>query len=270
MGPDERPHDRARGVGALRAVRGRDLRRVRHGSRHARHPRDAEALPARDVRGDRRLLRRPEAAHGVSRPSARRMSRARTARSSRARSRSSRSASTTRCRSTASRTSRYVAGDEILGISKLTRLVRLYARRFTVQERLGEQIADTLVELVAAARRRRAARGGAPLHADARRRRGRLAHGDDVLARPLRRRRRSAARVPRRDAVTLQLLWEQPDLPQQRAPRGAAAVLRRRRSASTARASTRTSSRRSTASSRSRRSSARTRSSPTRATTTSS
>jgi GTP cyclohydrolase I len=44
----------------------------------------------------------------------------------------------------------YVAGDEILGISKLTRLVRLYARRFTVQERLGEQIADRLVDLVAA------------------------------------------------------------------------------------------------------------------------
>ena len=44
----------------------------------------------------------------------------------------------------------YVAGDEILGISKLTRLVRLYARRFTVQERLGEQIADGLVELVGA------------------------------------------------------------------------------------------------------------------------
>ena len=42
----------------------------------------------------------------------------------------------------------YVAGPEILGISKLTRLVRLYARRFTVQERLGEQIADKLVELV--------------------------------------------------------------------------------------------------------------------------
>jgi len=42
----------------------------------------------------------------------------------------------------------YIAGDEIIGISKLTRLVRLYARRFTVQERLGEQIADTLVELI--------------------------------------------------------------------------------------------------------------------------
>ena len=43
----------------------------------------------------------------------------------------------------------YVAGSEIIGISKLTRLVRLYARRFTVQERLGEQIADKLVELIA-------------------------------------------------------------------------------------------------------------------------
>jgi GTP cyclohydrolase I len=42
----------------------------------------------------------------------------------------------------------YVADGEILGISKLTRLVRLYARRFTVQERLGEQIADALGQLV--------------------------------------------------------------------------------------------------------------------------
>jgi GTP cyclohydrolase I len=42
----------------------------------------------------------------------------------------------------------YIAGDQIIGISKLTRLVRLYARRFTVQERLCEQIADTLVALI--------------------------------------------------------------------------------------------------------------------------
>jgi GTP cyclohydrolase IA len=42
----------------------------------------------------------------------------------------------------------YIGEGEILGISKLTRLVRLYARRFTVQERLGEQIADAMVELV--------------------------------------------------------------------------------------------------------------------------
>jgi GTP cyclohydrolase I len=45
----------------------------------------------------------------------------------------------------------YVAGKEIIGISKLTRLVRLFAKRFTVQERVGEQVADTLVELIDAA-----------------------------------------------------------------------------------------------------------------------
>jgi GTP cyclohydrolase I len=42
----------------------------------------------------------------------------------------------------------YVPHERIIGISKLTRLVRLFARRFTVQERLGEQIADALVELM--------------------------------------------------------------------------------------------------------------------------
>jgi GTP cyclohydrolase IA len=42
----------------------------------------------------------------------------------------------------------YIAHDRIIGISKLTRLVRLFARRFTVQERIGQQVADTLVELM--------------------------------------------------------------------------------------------------------------------------
>jgi GTP cyclohydrolase I len=42
----------------------------------------------------------------------------------------------------------YVAHEEIIGISKLTRLVRLFARRFTVQERMGDQIADALDALV--------------------------------------------------------------------------------------------------------------------------
>jgi GTP cyclohydrolase I len=44
----------------------------------------------------------------------------------------------------------YIADQQIIGISKLTRLVRLFARRFTVQERLGEQIADTLAGLMGA------------------------------------------------------------------------------------------------------------------------
>ncbi len=38
----------------------------------------------------------------------------------------------------------YIAHEHILGISKLTRLVRLHAKRFTLQERVGQQIADTL------------------------------------------------------------------------------------------------------------------------------
>lgn len=42
----------------------------------------------------------------------------------------------------------YVANDRILGISKLTRLVRLYTRRFAVQERIGFQIAETLENMM--------------------------------------------------------------------------------------------------------------------------
>jgi GTP cyclohydrolase IA len=42
----------------------------------------------------------------------------------------------------------YVAHENIIGISKLTRLVRVYARRFTVQERVGQEIADHLVHLL--------------------------------------------------------------------------------------------------------------------------
>lgn len=38
----------------------------------------------------------------------------------------------------------YIAHENIVGISKLTRLVRLFSKRFAVQERIGQQIADTL------------------------------------------------------------------------------------------------------------------------------
>lgn len=38
----------------------------------------------------------------------------------------------------------YIAHEQIIGISKLTRIVRVFASRFTVQERIGPQIADTL------------------------------------------------------------------------------------------------------------------------------
>ena len=42
----------------------------------------------------------------------------------------------------------YIADERIIGLSKLTRLVRLVARRFTVQERVGQQIADALESML--------------------------------------------------------------------------------------------------------------------------
>jgi GTP cyclohydrolase I len=42
----------------------------------------------------------------------------------------------------------YIANENIIGISKLTRLVRLFAQRFAVQERIGQQVADTLESML--------------------------------------------------------------------------------------------------------------------------
>ena len=44
----------------------------------------------------------------------------------------------------------YIAHEHIIGISKLTRLVRLFARRFTVQERMGREITETLSRILQA------------------------------------------------------------------------------------------------------------------------
>ncbi len=44
----------------------------------------------------------------------------------------------------------YVAHEQIIGVSKLTRLVRVVTRRFGVQERMTHQIAEFLSDLLAA------------------------------------------------------------------------------------------------------------------------
>lgn len=42
----------------------------------------------------------------------------------------------------------YIPHEHIIGISKLTRLVRLFSKRFAVQERLGEQIVSTFTAML--------------------------------------------------------------------------------------------------------------------------
>ena len=42
----------------------------------------------------------------------------------------------------------YLPGDRIIGLSKIPRIVDLYARRLQVQERITEQVADALVKLL--------------------------------------------------------------------------------------------------------------------------
>ncbi len=73
---------------------------------------------------------------------------------------------------------------KITGLSKLARLVDVYAKRPQVQERLTTQIADALIEHPRAARRDRRDRGRAPLHDDARRPQARRPHDHLGRARP--------------------------------------------------------------------------------------
>ena len=42
----------------------------------------------------------------------------------------------------------YLPGERIIGLSKIPRIVELFARRFQVQERLTAQVADALVEVL--------------------------------------------------------------------------------------------------------------------------
>jgi len=40
----------------------------------------------------------------------------------------------------------YIAKDRVIGVSKLARILDIYARRLQIQERLGQQVADFLME----------------------------------------------------------------------------------------------------------------------------
>ena len=89
----------------------------------------------------------------------------------------------------------YVAHDQIIGISKLTRLVRVFTRRFGVQERMTHQIAVALGELLGAHGVAVYHRGRSHVHADAWRTRGQRQDAHDRLPRRVRARPGPALRV---------------------------------------------------------------------------
>ena len=91
----------------------------------------------------------------------------------------------------------YLPQTRVVGISKLARLVEVYAKRLQIQEKMTAQIANTLDEVLRAQGRRRGDRGGASMHDDARRAQARRRHGHLAHARRLPHRLRHAARVPR-------------------------------------------------------------------------
>ena len=63
----------------------------------------------------------------------------------------------------------YIPRDRVIGLSKLPRLVDVFARRLQIQERMTQQIAQTIQELIDPARGGSDLRGAALLHDDARR-----------------------------------------------------------------------------------------------------
>ncbi len=79
----------------------------------------------------------------------------------------------------------YLPDRRVVGISKLARLVEVYARRLQIQEKMTVQIADTLAAGPSAQGRSRGDRSRAPVHDDARGAQARCRPGDEPNARCL-------------------------------------------------------------------------------------
>ena len=79
----------------------------------------------------------------------------------------------------------YIPDGKILGLSKVARIVDVFARRLQVQERLTDQIADAVMDVLGPVGRRRRHRGRPFLHDDARCAEAELAHGHQRAPRHL-------------------------------------------------------------------------------------
>ena len=72
----------------------------------------------------------------------------------------------------------YIPKGKVVGLSKLPRLVDVFARRLQVQERMTREIANALQEAIAPQGVGRGLRGAAPMHDDARGREAELVDRD--------------------------------------------------------------------------------------------
>ena len=90
----------------------------------------------------------------------------------------------------------YLPDQRVVGISKLARLVEVYAKRLQIQEKMTVQIADTLHEVLQPQGRRGGDRGGASVHDDARRAQARRRIGHQPHAGRVSRRPVDTARIP--------------------------------------------------------------------------
>ena len=187
VAPAAEPIDPAR----ARGRRPRAAARARRRPDRREHPRDARGAWPRPTPSSSPRARSPRRRS--------RTTRATTSSWSPATSRSTRSASTTCCPFHGVAHVGYLPGERIVGLSKLGRVVDLYARRLQVQERLTTQVARWLLRHARAARRRRRDRGRAPLHVAPRRAEARRADHHVGIARRGARRSADSPGVPRPD-----------------------------------------------------------------------
>ena len=91
----------------------------------------------------------------------------------------------------------YIPDGRVIGLSKIPRVVEMYARRLQVQERLTQQIARLPDGAAGATGRRRGRRGDPPVRGDARRAQARDGDDDGRGARPVPAQRQDPRRVLR-------------------------------------------------------------------------
>ena len=93
----------------------------------------------------------------------------------------------------------YIPTGKVFGVSKLARLVDMFARRLQLQERLTEQVSQAIMDEIGAQGRRRDDGGASPVHDDARCREAELGDGHVLGARNVPRIAGDARGVPLAD-----------------------------------------------------------------------